>query len=253
MNIISVAMVTSTCIIADADKEFRELLKLQLKKVDPYLIICAEAEDAQTAGLQIDSIAPEIVFMDASLPPTDGFRALEACTHTKFKLIVLSDGEQHALKALKANAVDYLLKPLRRTDLEVALYKARSGMGRRPVPAASLVGKASAIEARIPIWTGTSYEMIDADSIVYCKANNNYTEILLIDRRKFLLSKTLKFYENLLKDYPFCRIHQSYLVNTVYIKSVERGRKSHITLKDNTRLEIAQARKDKTFRFLGIM
>lgn len=246
-------MVTTTCIIADADKGFRQLLKLQLKKADPTISIAGEAEDAQTAGIQIDAITPEIVFMDANLPPTDVFSVLEACEHKKFKLIVLSDGEQHALKALKANAVDYLLKPLRRADLEVALYKARAGMGRQPVTVANLAGVVPSVEARIPIWTGTSYEMVDADTIVYCKANNNYTEILLLDRRKFLLSKTLKFYENLLKDHPFCRIHQSYLVNTVYIKSVERGRKSHITLKDNTRLEIAQARKDKTFRFLGLM
>lgn len=243
------------CIIADKDASHRVRLKSQLKNIYPELQIIGEASDGEEAVSLICKTKPEIVFMDIDLPKMDGFNVVQRCADRKFAFIVLTSNERHAYKAIRANATDYLLKPAGDKDLELAINKAlvflKTGNPELPHKVSAYETAQQAQGVTLPVRTGNSYEMVNTHEIVLCRSHNNYTEIRLHDKRKFLLSKTLKFYEEFLKGFSFCRIHQSYLVNTLFVKSIEKGRNSHIILKDGTRLEIAQARKEQVYKALG--
>lgn len=243
------------CIIADKDAIHRQRLKLQLKHIHSELQIIGEARDGEEAVSLIRKMGPEIVFMDIDLPKADGFNVVQRCADKKFAFIVITSDEQHAYRSIRANAADYLLKPANDKDLELAINKAltflKTGDPELPHKVSFYETAQQAQGATLPVRTGNSYEMVNTHEIVLCRSHNNYTEIRLDDKRKFLLSKTLKFYEEFLKGFSFCRIHQSYLVNTLFVKSIEKGRNSHIILKDGTRLEIAQARKEQVYKALG--
>lgn len=249
-------MKRNTFIVADEDAACREKIRTQLKIIAPEFQPIGEASTGKEAISLIKRLKPDIVFMDIDIPPTDGFSVIEACKDQKFVLIIITGSEHYALKAIKAGAADYLLKPARIQDLEAALQKSKEALlknnsrNAKFSSAFSTQPKAER-ETRLPIRVGNFYELVDTEDIVFCRAHNNYTEITLNDNRKFLLSKTLKFYEERLKTHNFCRIHQSFLVNINFIKSVEKGRYSFLTLKDGTTLEIAQARKEGIFRLLG--
>jgi two-component system LytT family response regulator len=244
-----------TCIIVDKDSSYRESLKLHLQRI-PGCNVIGEAGNGAEAIALIQRLEPQVVLMDIDLPLVDGFSVVYRCRDKRFAFVVITSGEQHAFRAIKANAVDYLLKPAGNNELKVAIYKAflflktnrAAGVQAATMQAAHMQ---PAIDPRLPVRAGNVYEMVNPEEIVLCKADNNYTEMRLQDKRKFLLSKTLKFYETRLKDQNFCRIHQSFLVNINFIKSLEKGRYSHIVLKDGTKLEIAQARKEQVFSTLG--
>ncbi|HYG15679.1 MAG TPA: LytTR family DNA-binding domain-containing protein [Bacteroidia bacterium] len=242
------------CIIADKNAAYRQQLKSQIKSIRPDLQLIAEARNGEEAVSLIHELTPGIVFMDIDLPKTDGFNVVYRCTEKKFAFIVITDGEQHAYRAIKANAADYLLKPAGNKELALAIDKARLWLktGEKAVAAVANDTQNQAQGLTLPVKSGHAYEMVNTYDIILCRSHNNYTEIRLHDKRKFLLSKTLKFYEECLKGLNFCRIHQSYLVNTLFVKSIEKGRNSHLVLKDGTRLEIAQARKEQVYKVLGL-
>lgn len=244
-----------TCIVADKDAACRESLKFHLQRI-PGCILTGEAKDGFEAVSLIRKLNPQVVLMDTDLPLMDCFSVVQQCADKKFAFVVVASGEQHAFKAIKADAVDYLLKPFSNNELKAAIYKAQLFLktGRGEAVQADVLQQAgiqAVADARLPVRTGNLYEMVSPAEIVLCKADNNYTEIRLKDKRKFLLSKTLKFYENRLKNQNFCRIHQSFLVNINFVKSLEKGRYSHLILQDGTRLEIAQARREQVFNVLG--
>lgn len=244
-----------TCIIADKDKQSREKLKSELGRFLPGLHLLGEAPDGDTAIDMIQNLNPEIVLMDIDMPPQDGFFVLDKCREQDFSLIVVTDSEKYALKAIKAGAVDYLLKPAGAEELETAFGKVREIRSKQVQDTGYSAGsdktEQTSTESMLPIRVGSFYEMVSTNEIVFCKADNNYTEIILRDKRKFLLSKTLKYFENRLRSQNFCRIHQSFLVNIRFIKSIEKGKSSHMVLQDGTMLEIAQARKELIFGMLG--
>ena len=88
-------------------------------------------------------------------------------------------------------------------------------------------------------------EFIEVDNITYCQSDSNYTRLHMVSGESVLVSKTLKEVAALLKAYPFCRVHHSFLVHLIFIKKYLRGKGGHLVLKSGTTIPVARSRKEE--------
>lgn len=146
-------------------------------------------------------------------------------------------------------ALDYLLKPVDKDDLKLAMdkfiqkTKGDAKVNRLEVLLTNLSSQNDLLK-RIIVPTISGFEIFEIADIIRCESNVNYTTIFLNNKKKLVVSKTLKEFEELLTDHGFFRIHNSHLVNLTYIKSYNRGKGGSVVLGDGTEIEVSTRRKD---------
>ena len=168
----------------------------------------------------------DVIFLDITMPGEDGFQFLASIESKNSKVVFVTAHNEFALQAIKASAVDYILKPVHIEELKKAVKKIELSLD-NPLATAQhkvlvqhlleSVNKKTPIK-KIAVPQLGSIRFIDLDEIVSLQADSNYTIIHLKDMQKLVISKTLKDFEDLLDDHQFARIHKSYIVNLAYIK-----------------------------------
>lgn len=179
----------------------------------------------------VRKLRPDVLFLDISLPDGEGFDLLEIYNDPELDTVFYTAHAEHAIRALRTHAFDYLLKPLDPAELEACVTKIQSR--RDGIP--PLVDE-------LAIHTMDGVELFPFDDIVYCTADNNYSGLHMTDGREIVLSKPLKQVEEVLPYPPFVRIHQSTIVNGRFIKRYIRSENT-IILKDGRSLAVSQSRK----------
>ncbi len=194
------------------------------------------ARNVKEAVERIKEEKPEVLILDISLPDGTGFDVLEIIGEINFEVIFLTAHESFAIKAIKNNAFDYILKPFQSTEMNEALRKVKVKLEEK--------GRTEELQ-RIALHTQEGIDFINIAEIIYLKASSNYTEIYLIDGQKILASKTLKNFEKLL-DHPMVRVHNSYMVNLSYIKKFDKA-ESSLVLNTGKSLPVSKQRKSELF------
>ena len=168
----------------------------------------------------------DVIFLDITMPGEDGFKFLNSVVLKSTKIVFVTAHNEFALQAIKASAVDYLLKPVHIDELQKAVHKIKLSLGNPLVTEQhqllmqhllDSVNQKSPIK-KIAVPQLGSIRFIDFEEIVSLQADSNYTIIHLKDMQKLVISKTLKDFEDLLEAHQFARIHKSYIVNLAYIK-----------------------------------
>ena len=154
--------------------------------------------------------------------------------------------ERYAIDAFKFSAIDYLLKPIASEDFENTLQKIfkKAEHTKLNEKLAVLLANLSTenVSKKISIPTHDGHEFLSISDIIRCQSNVNYTHIFSKDQKKYTVSKTLKYFEDLLSDYGFFRVHNSHLINMSYIKAYSKN--GYVTLTDNNKLEVSVRRKE---------
>lgn len=231
-------------IIVEDEKTSREILKNYLAKYCPSVQIVGEAENIDQALVLIRNNDLDMVFLDVEMPYGTGFDLLEKLENIPFEVIFVTAYDQYAIEALNKQAAYYLLKPVSIDDLikavdRVAAIRAKEIELQNNVTAQ----KIPMSEEKITIPTQNGFEVLPVKEILYGKADDNYTELYLIDNKKKLVSKTLKYFEKLLMDKGFARIHKSYLVNVSYIAAYKKGKGGTVTLANGKELSVSASQK----------
>jgi two-component system LytT family response regulator len=185
----------------------------------------------------ISEKTPQLVFMDIQLADGTGFDVLKRIGHREFELIFITAYANYAVNALRAEAIDYLLKPIGIPEFEDAVGRARDKILERKKR------KSPPLQKKIPIATLNGYEFVDVDDILWCCSKAGYTHFYCKGGVKIISSRNLGFYEELLYAHNFYRIHNSSIINLAYIKNYIKAKTSFIVLTDGTKLEISQRRK----------
>jgi two-component system LytT family response regulator len=201
--------------------------------------VCFNTADEALQG--INTLKPDVVFLDVQLHDKTGFDVLSGITHRDFSLIFTTAYEQYAIKAFKFSAIDYLLKPIDANDFQNALQKAsdkvtQQQLGERISMLLSHLSKESPVR-KISIPTRDGYSFLNISDIVRCEADVNYTHIFTLGGTKYTVSKPLKHFEGLLASHGFFRIHSSHLINLSYVKAYARS--GYVTLLDNTQFDVS--------------
>lgn len=234
-------------IIVEDEKHSSETLKQMLTEYCRGVEIVSAAESISEAEEAINTFQPDLVFLDIELKNGTSFDLLESLGNINFEIIFTTAYDQYAIRAIKFSSLDYLLKPIDLDELQNAVDKARISRGKRDQQKQLdllIDNLKRGRPGRICLATQEGFEFIDTDNIIYCKANGSYTEFILIDNKKILVSKHLKEYENLLDKHQFMRVHNSYLVNLKEVKKFVKTDGGYILMKDHSHISISPKKRD---------
>lgn len=196
----------------------------------------------------------DLVFWDVELGEKTAFELLSEIPKPNFHIIFITGHPEYAIPAIRANALDYLLKPIDSAELAESLKRLmeKNGEAVKPSDLESILKSFFPEKTlqKIALPTASGLELVPYDSIIRCQADVNYTHFFLRDGRKITSSKTLKEYEMLLVSQGFFRVHNSHLVNLKEIRFYTKGKGGFLTLNDGTEVEVASWRKEELLQIL---
>lgn len=235
-------------VIIDDEPDCCEVLSMLLQRHCPEVTVDAICYSAEDAIASITHHSPQLVFLDIEMPHMNGFELLEALPEINFEIIFTTSYDQYAIKAIRFSALDYLLKPIDREELQAAVKKA---IGRHqhllPQQLEILMQKfhrqVNKVD-RIALPTMEGLQLISIDSIISCASSSNYTILSMKVNQKLTVSRTLKDIEEMLEDYNFLRVHHSYLVNVNEIRKYIRGEGGSVVMSDGSSVDVSRSKKD---------
>lgn len=237
-------------LIVDDEAKGRKSLRAMLNLLNAPIESIDEAASVEEAVLKIESSKPELVFLDIMLQKGTGFDVLEALQDRDFKLIFVTAYNDYALKAFRYAAVDYITKPIVPEELEEALNRLN------PQDDSNLEDKLEALLAnrkgleRLALHDAQGISLVRVKDILYCHAQNNYTEFHIANRKPILVSKTLKEYDDILKDEGFFRVHQSYLINLDQVSQFQKQDGGYVKMSDGNLIGVARRKKEELLKQL---
>lgn len=242
-------------IVVDDEPYASAALQTLLKKHCPEVVVEAACNSAQEAEQRITELKPQLVFLDIEMPHRNGFELLEHFMPASFQVIFTTSYDQYAIKAIRFSALDYLLKPIDPQELKAAIAKA-SKPGPNEILTQQLqllmqtFREPAAASPRIALPTLEGLQMVTIDTILYCIASSNYTTFVMKDKKKLVISRTLKEIEEMLEDHGFIRIHHSHLVNINEIEKYIRGEGGTVLMTDGIELDVSRSRKEALLKTL---
>ncbi|MFH6602359.1 LytR/AlgR family response regulator transcription factor [Maribacter algicola] len=230
-------------IIVEDEANSREILKNYLTKYCKDVKIEGEAASIQEGIELIDRHELDLVFLDVEMPFGNAFDLLEQVPDRTFETVFVTAYNHYAMDALNNHAAYYLMKPINIDEL----VKAVAYVGEIKKKEAALNDQIlqpviKNVKGKITLPQQDGFQVLDVADIVFCRADDNYTEIHL-ESKKILVSKTLKYFEDALSEFPFARIHKSYLVNVNEIVKYKKGKGGSVIVSNGKELMVSASKK----------
>jgi two-component system, LytTR family, response regulator len=242
-------------IIVDDEFKSRESLKILIEDFCEDVSVDALCQNVNEALVAIDNIKPNVVFLDIQLQSETGFDLLSRLKKVDFDIIFTTAHSEYAIKAFKFSAIDYLLKPINIEELKQSLEKVKAknshNFSERLEQLMYNLKPMASQKYKLALPSNDGLVFVKVDEIVYCEADSNYTQIHLVNDKKYLVSRTLKEYEDLLKDQNFFRIHNSFLVNLNLIQNYVRGEGGYVVMANGKSLDVSKRKKESFLSRLG--
>jgi two-component system LytT family response regulator len=178
------------------------------------------------------------------MPYGNAFDLLDKVGDINFETVFVTAYNHYAIDALNAHASYYLMKPISIDELIKAVdYVTEIKTKEDALQDQVLVPKTNNDNGKITIPQQDGFEVINTADILYCKADDNYTEIYLNTNKKKLVSKTLKYFEDALIESSFARVHKSYLVNVNEITKYLKGKGGSVVLSNGKQIMVSASKK----------
>ncbi|SDS62164.1 LytR/AlgR family response regulator transcription factor [Winogradskyella sediminis] len=231
-------------IIVEDEENSRLILRNYLTKYCPNILILGEAANIEDALVLIRNNVLDVVFLDVEMPYGNAFDLLDKVGDINFETIFVTAYNHYAIEALNAHASYYLMKPISIDELIKAVdYVTEIRTKEEALQDQILIPKTNTVNGKITIPQQDGFEVLETADIMYCKADDNYTEIFLNNNKKKLVSKTLKYIEGSLKDSNFARVHKSYLVNVNEIVKYVKGKGGSVVLSNGKEILVSASKK----------
>lgn len=245
-------------IIIEDEEASRETLRNYLGKYCPAIEIIAECKNIIEGKSKIKALQPQLIFLDVEMPFGNAFDLLEE-VDINFEIIFVTAYSQYAMKALNYSASYYILKPIDIEDLEKAVEKVQQSIKEKNSSEKHIQTKVLLENIKLttnkdkkvvlPLLDG--FEVVEVGEIIRCSANGNFTDFHLKDGGKKLICRTLKFYEEVLTEVGFMRVHRSHLINLSYLKSYKKGKGGQVTMQDESVVDVSANKKKELLDFFA--
>jgi len=247
-------MNSMTAVVVEDNNLALEMLVNDITNNHHKINIIGKAKSVVEAAKLLRKQQPDILFLDIMLGDGTGFDILEIFPDLKSKIIFVTASDAFAIKAFKFAAIDYILKPYSDEDLAISIEKAQNQIQPDKEQLHVLqeaVTTPNNKPSKISLHTSEKIIVVNIENIIRCKADNNYTTFYFKDNSKILVSKTLKYYADLLKEVGFLRVHQSHLVNTSFIKEFIKSDGGYLMLSDNSNVPVSIRKRSKVLEVLN--
>lgn len=214
--------------------------------------IVGKYEDPEDALKAIPASPPDLVFLDVEMPGMNGIELLERLGMVSFDVIFTTAYDSYAIKAIKMNALDYLLKPIDKDELVLAVNRVKVKRNQNAENPHTSEVYAHRELNKIALSTLAGLQFVHLDDVIRIEGESNYCNFFLRDKKKILLSKKLGDAEALLKDnIYFFRAHKSHIINLKYVDKYIRGEGGEIIMQDGTSIALSRSKKDEFLRFFS--
>ncbi len=245
-------------IIVDDEIKAIKSLKGLLHKYCVGIQVIDSAQNIEDAQEKIMSQKPDAVFLDIEMPGGNGFELLDRLKYADFEVIFTTAYNQHAIKAIKYAALDYLLKPIDLKELKATVNKLKHRqtvkLDKRRIEL--LLQNLSAYSGefeRIAVVSMQGIKLMNIPEITYLQADGSYTEIhTLYSESVIISSKNLKYYEELLPKHIFIKTHRKNLVNKNFVKEYKKESPDKVILLDDTELEVSFRKREEVIKMLSV-
>ena len=226
-----------TVLIADDEPLLRDQLANLLGQVWPEAQIVATASNGSEARDALETLQPDIAFLDIRMPSPDGLALAEEFASESSMIVFVTAYDQYAVAAFEKNACDYLLKPISEARLRetVKRLKTKLATSRTTLAIASVREEIEKLKqtptlTRIPVKHQGETKLVDVREIRYFKAEAKYT-IAYDAQNEYVLGITLKDLRAQLDENEFWQIHRSCIVNARFIEGVRRTSNDSLLLR----------------------
>lgn len=237
-------------ILIDDEKDCLRVLELELEKFQSEIEVLALCSSGKEGLYAVKEFSPDVIFLDIDMPYMDGFEFLELLPNKELvDIVFVTAHNEYAIKAIKASAVDYLLKPIKSADLvctiEAIVKKRRNTNTNRYT---FLLNQLKSIQAnqmtKIALPTFDGLTMIQISDIIYCEADDNYAYVQLMDSAKLLITKPLRFLQEILPEELFYRNHKSFLINLKRINQFVKADGGYLVMEGGSQIPISRSKKE---------
>jgi len=236
-------------VIVEDEANSREILRNYLSKYCENITLLGEGATIEEGLQQIKKHNPELVFLDVEMPFGNAFDLLDQIPERTFETIFVTAYNQYAMDALNHHAAYYLMKPINIDELIKAVDYVRAIKEKEnALEGEVLQARSVKAEGKITLPQQDGFQVLDVADIYFCKADDNYTEIYL-EKKKIVVSKTLKYFEEALQSYSFARIHKSYLVNVAEVVKYKKGKGGSVVLSNGKELSVSASKKAELLSF----
>jgi two-component system LytT family response regulator len=233
-------------ILVDDDESNLSALREKLARHCPEVEVIGSCDNGADGIAMIEEQKPGIVFLDIEMPLMNGFVMLQQLHYRDFALVFVTAYDHYAIKAIRYSALDYLVKPVEIEELKSAVARALANQPNQ----SSQVQLEILLEQlhkkqpqRISIPTSDGLRFLQLDQVVHLEASSNYTYIYLATKQHFLVSRTLKEFEDMLPPEIFIRIHHATIINKNYVEKYIRGEGGQVLMQDGKVLDVSKRKK----------
>jgi two-component system LytT family response regulator len=239
-------------LLIDDEQNNLENLAFMLQNYCKGIEIAGMVSSAAEAREWLNQGNANVLFLDIAMPIENGFELLKSIDYDQYKIVFVTAFNQYALQAIKANALDYLLKPINIDELNDTVEKLKKVIENPNLSndqknslnhfLQTFGKKEQSRKIALPQIGGMSF--VDVDDIVSLQADSNYTIIHLSNMQKMVISKTLKDFEELLDQNQFARIHKSYIIHLKYIKEYSSSDGGLVKMSDGNQWSVSRRQLD---------
>lgn len=238
-----------TAIIIDDQQQCIDDLSLLLKNYCPEVTLAATAQSGKEGINILKKNKPQLVFLDVEMGDMSGFEMLQQIHETDFHIVFTTAFDKYAIQAIRFNALDYLLKPVRKAELTEAVARA----AQTPSPLTlqqikNLKDTTQSIQVpqnKIALTTSEGLEYVKLEEIIYCLAEGSYTTVFLNTNSQLLVSKSIGKLDEIIDGNGFYRIHNSSLVNLSHVKKFVKTDGGYVVMSNGDTVTVARNRKEE--------
>lgn len=244
-------------ILIDDEPDCLKALELELQESCPEINILSICSSGKEGLYAVKNHQPDLIFLDIDMPYMNGFEFLELLPNKEnIDIVFVTAHNEYAIKAIKTSAVDYLLKPVNKEELKntvETIIKKRQSISSNKYN--FLLEQMEAIRnnemSKVALPTFDGLSMVNIKDIIYCEADDNYAYVYLTNQRKLLITKSLRFLQDILPESIFYRNHKSFLINLKKIEKYVKADGGYLIMEGNNQVSISRSKKEELIQLIN--
>ncbi|WP_053990832.1 LytTR family DNA-binding domain-containing protein [Mangrovimonas sp. TPBH4] len=233
-------------VIVDDEPKAIQSLSWELTNFSDEIEIVKTFTSPEAAIDYLETNPPDCLFLDIQMPTMDGFQFLDKLKSKDFAIVITTAYNEYAIKALKHEAIDYLLKPIDSDDLEDTIKRIKKFnyrlLNSSKIEDVLINFHTKLDQKKITINTDGKLMFVPVDDILFIESDGNYSTIVMVDGQKTVITKKLKEVNSILPEQFFFRIHNSFIINLNRIKEYIKN-DGYVVMQSNHKIPVARQRK----------